>query len=42
MYSYAPGSKQIDGVTSAIQTQLDAKQASDADLTALSNLFLVR
>tara|TARA_R100001530_G_scaffold102604_1_gene71386 strand:+ start:2121 stop:4061 length:1941 start_codon:yes stop_codon:yes gene_type:complete len=27
----------VDGVTSAIQTQLDAKQASDADLTALSS-----
>ena len=28
----------IDGVTSAIQTQLDAKQASDADLTAIAGL----
>ena len=27
----------VDGVTSAIQTQLDAKQASDADLTELSS-----
>lgn len=27
-----------DGVTSAIQTQLDAKQASDADLTALAGI----
>jgi hypothetical protein len=27
-----------DGVTSAIQTQLDAKQASDADLTAIAGL----
>jgi len=27
----------VDGVTSAIQTQLDAKQALDADLTALSS-----
>jgi len=26
-----------DGVTSNVQTQLDAKQASDADLTALSS-----
>lgn len=28
----------VDGVTSSIQTQLDAKQASDATLTALSGL----
>lgn len=28
----------VDGVTSAIQTQLDAKQASDADLTAIAGL----
>jgi hypothetical protein len=28
----------IDGVTSAIQTQLDAKQALDADLTAIAGL----
>lgn len=28
----------VDGVTSAIQTQLDAKQASDTDLTALAGL----
>ena len=28
----------LDGVTSAIQTQLDAKQASDADLTAIAGL----
>ena len=28
----------VDGVTSAIQTQLDAKQASDSDLTALAGL----
>lgn len=28
----------LDGVTSPIQTQLDAKQASDADLTALAAL----
>lgn len=28
----------VDGVTSAIQTQLDAKQALDADLTALAAL----
>jgi hypothetical protein len=29
----------IDGVTSAIQTQLDGKQASDADLTTLASAF---
>ena len=28
----------LDGVSSAIQTQIDAKQASDADLTAIGNL----
>jgi hypothetical protein len=28
----------LDGVTSAIQTQLDAKQAGDADLTAIAGL----
>ena len=28
----------VDGVTSAIQTQLNAKQASDADLTAIAGL----
>jgi hypothetical protein len=28
----------MDGVTSAVQTQLDAKQASDADLTAIADL----
>jgi len=28
----------LDGVSSAIQTQLDAKQDSDADLTAIGNL----
>lgn len=28
----------VDGVTSAIQTQLDAKQASDAELTAIAGL----
>ena len=28
----------VDGVTSAIQTQLNAKQASDADLTAIAAL----
>jgi hypothetical protein len=28
----------VDGVTSAIQTQLDAKQASDADLTTIAGL----
>jgi len=28
----------LNGVTSAIQTQLDAKQASDADLTAIAGL----
>ena len=28
----------MDGVTSAVQTQLDAKQASDADLTAIAAL----
>lgn len=28
----------VDGVTSAIQTQLDAKQAGDADLTAIAGL----
>ena len=28
----------LDGVTSNVQTQLDAKQGTDADLTALSGL----
>ena len=28
----------LDGVSSNIQTQLDAKQASDADLTAIAGL----
>ena len=28
----------VDGVTSNVQTQLDAKQASDADLTAIAGL----